>query len=285
MVPDAQELLTANLPLVERAVAFACRRYRLQPEEAEEITSVVHLKLVENDYAVLRSYEGRSSLATFINIVVQRLVLDHRIHEWGKWHASAEARRLGPIALELEQLLFRDGRSREDALPILAGKHEGVTRESLEQLAARLPARAPRRRVVPLEEANPVPDDADEVEERALDRERRDTADRLKRLLAAAFEQMPDDDRLVLQLRFEQGMTVAQIARALGRDQKFLYRQIERRMREIRAAIEQSGVASPDVLDLIGRDEAFFAFDFGKHQPRPSIAGDGKEMAQPEEPE
>lgn len=79
MVPDAQELLTANLPLVERAVAFACRRYRLQPEEAEEITSVVHLKLVENDYAVLRSYEGRSSLATFISVVVQRLVLDHRI--------------------------------------------------------------------------------------------------------------------------------------------------------------------------------------------------------------
>jgi RNA polymerase sigma factor for flagellar operon FliA len=285
VVPDAQELLTANLTLVERAVAFACGRYRLHPEEADEITSVVHLKLVENDYAVLRSYEGRSSLATFISTVVQRLVLDYRIHEWGKWHASAEARRLGPLAVELEQLLFRDGRTLDEARPIVAGKHQGVTRESLELLAARLPVRAARRREVPIEEASPVPAGGDGVEVRVLAGERRDTADRLRQLLGAAFAQMPDDDRLVLQLRFEQGMTVAQIARALQRDQKFLYRQIERRMREIRAAIEQSGVASQDVLDLIGQDEALFAFDFGKHEPRPSIAGDEKEMAQPEEPE
>src|SRR5215212_3086060 len=119
----ADELLTSNLPLIERAIAFACRRNQLSPEDAEEFGSVVKLRLVENDYAVLRAHEGRSSMATFIGIVVQRMLLDFRIHAWGKWHASAEAKRLGDVALELEQLMHRDGRTLGEAFTILAAKH------------------------------------------------------------------------------------------------------------------------------------------------------------------
>src|SRR5260221_3979828 len=70
-VSEPNDLLTANLPLIERAVAFACRRYRLDPDDAEEFRSTVHLKLLENDGAVLHAYEARSRFATFINVVVQ----------------------------------------------------------------------------------------------------------------------------------------------------------------------------------------------------------------------
>ena len=69
---------------------------------------MVKLRLVENDYAVLRAYEARSKFETFISIVVQRMALDFRIHMWGKWHASAEAKRLGPLAIRLEELLLRN---------------------------------------------------------------------------------------------------------------------------------------------------------------------------------
>jgi RNA polymerase sigma factor for flagellar operon FliA len=286
VVHDARELLTANLSLVERAIAFACRRHHLQAEDAEELSSIVKLKLVKDDYAIVRAYEGRSSFATYISTVVQRLVLDYRIQMWGKWHASAEAKRAGPLAVDLERLLYRDGRTLNEAPGLLRTAHGDVTRAELESIAAKLPERAPRRRDVPLEDAEPYAvAGPDAVEEHVLTGERRDTARQVEKLLAAAFEKMPDDDRLVLQLRFEQGMTVAQIARALGRDQKFLYRQIERRMREIAAEVQASGVAPRAVLDLIGRDETDFAFDFGKHGPRPSIQRDEQEMAQPEETE
>jgi len=285
LAQDARELLTANLSLVESVVAFACRRFRLRPEESEEIASIVNLKLVENDYAILRSFEGRSNLSTFIGVVVERTVLDYRAHTWGKWHASAEAKRLGEVAIALEELLHRDGRPFEEACPILIARHPGTTLESLRAIAARLRERTARKRDVPIDEAEPVPDEGHGVDQRVVNGERKDTAARVRQLLIAIFEQMPDDERLIFQLKFEQGLTVAQIARALQRDQKLLYRQIERRTREIRTTIEQSGVESQDVLDLIGHDEAFFEFDFGKHEPRPSKEIDERDTAQPEEPE
>ena len=280
MSEEARELLTANRVLIRKAVDFVCRRYRFDIDDAEEFASVVNLRLIENDYSILRSYEHRCSFATYLSIVIQRLALDYRNHVWGKWRASAEAKRLGDLAVELEQLLHRDGKTFDDAVTILTRTHARVTRDSLHTLAARLPERAPRRRDVDLQEAEPYAITGPvAVEEKVRDEERRTAAEELRRLLAAAFEAMPDDDRLILQLHFEQGLTVAQIARALGRDQKLLYRQLARRMKEIRVELQSSGIASADVDDLIGRGEIFFSFDFGKHAPRPSMVSDEKVAA------
>jgi RNA polymerase sigma factor for flagellar operon FliA len=280
-VQEARELLEANLALVGRVVAFACRRYRFDPDDAEEFASVVHLKLVDDEYAVLRSYERRSGLSTFLSVVIQRWALDYRIHEWGKWHPSAEAKRMGAVAVELEQHIHRDGRTIEEVLPFLASKDRNVTLESLKKIAANLPRRAPRRHDVPVEEADPVTGPND-IEDQALAQDRRRIADRLAALMCTAIARRPDDDRLILQLRFEQGMTVAQIARALQRDQKFLYRQIERCMRDIRGEIVAAGLAPTDVTDLIGRDDAFLSFDLGKAGSRPSKKSDERVAASTE---
>ncbi len=269
--------------MIERAIGFASRRYRLDPNDAEEFAAVVKLKLVDNDYAILRAYEARSSFSTYISIVVQRLALDYCIHVWGKWHASAEAKRLGSLAIDLEQLLHRDGRTTDEALVILAPKHEGITRESLQSMAARLPARAPRHRDVGLEKAESVavvrPAD---VEEPVFANERRRASEKLSMIMSAVIGRLPEDERLILQLRFEGGMTVPQIARSLGLDQKLTYRRIERRMRDIRVELERSGIAWRDVLDLIGRDEVLLQFDLGKQKPRPSIAADETAQANTE---
>ena len=278
--PDASELLTSNLALIERAVAFACRRYRLDASDAEELRSIVHLRLVENDYAILRAYEQRSSFATYISIVVQRMALDYRIHAWGKWHASAEAKRSGALAVELEQIVRRDGRTLDEAVTLLAPKYAGVTRDSLQSLLGRLPERAARHREVDLEEAEPVA--VTDVDESLIAHERRTEAERLSSFMNALMARVPDDERLILQLRFEGGMTVAQIARALGLDQKLTYRRIERRMRDIKEELLHAGISARDVLDLIGRDESLIRFDVGKQDPRPSIPGDERASARTE---
>lgn len=278
-VPDALELLTSNLALIERAVSFAARRYRLDPDDADEFAAVVKLKLVDNDYAIVRAYEARSSFSTYINIVIQRLALDYCIHVWGKWHPSAEAKRIGPLAIELEQLLLRDGRTIDEALVILSPKHGGLTRESLQTIAERLPERPPRHRDVGLEKAESVAvTKPAEVEEPLFAGDRRRASERVSSIMSAVIARLPEDERLILQLRFEGGMTVPQIARALGLDQKLTYRRIEKRMRDIRLELERAGIAWRDVLDLIGRDEVLLQFDLGKQKLRPSNGAD--EMAQ-----
>lgn len=241
------------------------------------------LRLVENDYAILRAYEGRSSFSTFISIVVQRMALDYRIHMWGKWHVSAEAKRLGPLAIDLERLLRRDGRTLDEALVILGSRHDGVTRESLAALAARLPERAPRQREVAIVEAESLPARNAAADDGVLAGERRHASEKVSAVMSAIIGRLPEDERLILQLRFEGGMTVAQIARALRLDQKVLYRRIERRMREIRVELERSGIATADVLDLIGRDDAVLSFDLRKQEPRPSMPGDETATARSED--
>lgn len=268
-------MLTANLAIVKRAVSYACRRYRLDPDAAEEFAAVVNLKLVENDYATLRKYESRCSFATFISVVVQRMALDYRIHTWGKWHATAEAKRLGPVAVQLDRLLHRDGRTLEEAFGLLSPIDRNLTLETLRSLAERLPQHPPRRREVALEKAAAVAfTRADAVEEPLMARDRRSAAERLSTMMAATIAAMPEDERLILQLRFEGGMAVSQIARVLGLDQKLLYRRLERRMRDIRAELERAGLASADVLDLIGRNEPLLIFGLGKQIRRPSIGPD-----------
>lgn len=280
----ADELLTSNLAAIERAVAFACRRNRLELDDAEEFAAIVKLKLVEDDYAILRAWETRCSFSTYISIVVQRMALDYRIHEWGKWHSSAEAKRLGPLAVELEQLMHRDSRTLEQALPILAPKHEGVTLQSLRALADRLPPRPVRRYDVQLDEASSVAITcATQVEEPLLAADRRRTSERVSSLMAHLIERLPEDERLILQLRFEGAMPVSQISRMLGLDQKLTYRRIERRMREMREELVRAGVEPRDVFDVIGGDEELLHFELGNTNRRPSIGADERATEHPEE--
>jgi RNA polymerase sigma factor (sigma-70 family) len=260
---DARELLVSNLALIERVVAFTCRRHGLKVDETEEFGGVVRLKLVENDYAVLRKFEGRSSFATFVTVVIHRMLLDYRIHLWGKWHASAEARRRGDAAVEIEKLLHRDKRTADEAYVLLSPRYPWLTREAFAEIAAALPRREPRAKLVEIDDAAAV------VSETGapfpLDRTR--ISELISAIVRTFIDALPAHDRLVLQLRFDSAMSVAQIARSLGVDQKQLYRTIEKRLRELRTALEASGVSDDDAADIIGDRGVVLDFRFGEPFP------------------
>ena len=283
---EARELFTSNLALIERAVAYACRRNGLQVDDAEEFAAIVNLKLIEKDYAILDKFERRASFATFISVVVQRMALDYRIHAWGKWHSSAEAKRLGPLAVELDQLLHRDRRTLDEAVVLLQAHHDGVTRQSLQALADRLPAHAPRHRSVALDESRPVAvTRSDSIEERLMASDRNRASERLSAVMSAAIRKLPENVRLILELRFVGGMAVSQIARMLRIEQKLLYRRLEQHMRHLREELERAGLDSRDVLDLVGRDETLLDFDLGNRERRPSIGADETGSTSPEAPQ
>ena len=246
-VGNARELLVSNLAVIERAVRFVSRRHGLTKDEEDEFGSVVRLRLVENDYAILNKFEGRSSFAAYISVVIQRLLLDYRVHMWGKWHPSAEARRLGDVAVELEKLVRRDGRSVDEAVAILR-KDGSVSTEQLREMAARLPERAPRPRQVELEAAEAVavqPPDTFSADQSQM-------STRLSTVVRSFLDGLEPNDRLAMQLRFDGGMSVADIARSLRLNQKKLYRQMDAHLRRLRAALESEGIAAADAAELVG---------------------------------
>lgn len=251
-----EAVFLAELATIERVVAFVARRHHLSADAADEFDAHVKLKLVEDDYAVLRKFQGRSSLRTYLTVVIQRIFLDYRVSAWGKWRPSAEARRAGEVAMLFERLTSRDGHTVEEAFELITTNHRvAITREELERLAARLPLRSGRRfegddRLVDMAAATPPPDAG------ATGADDMSAADRIARALRRQTSGLPAQDRLVLALRFEDGRSVAEIAAMLRLDQKALYRRIDRLLRGLRGALEAAGVSAQAVSAVLANPDA-----------------------------
>src|SRR5438270_10350349 len=109
------ERLIENLPLIDRITSVTCRRMGMSAADAEEFHGHLLLRLVENDYGILRAFRNRSSFSAYLAVVVSRTLIDYRNRLWGRWRPSAAAEKLGEPAVELERLLYRSYQSAEDA--------------------------------------------------------------------------------------------------------------------------------------------------------------------------
>ena len=139
-----EHLYTQHADAIESVLAYTRRAQRLTPDAGDEFASWARLKLIENDCAILRKFQGLSSIRTFLVTVIQLLFLDWRISEWGKWRPTADARRLGPVAIELERLVLRDSIEFEQAAQTLVSKGIALSRDECDRVWSELPRR-PRR--------------------------------------------------------------------------------------------------------------------------------------------
>jgi RNA polymerase sigma factor (sigma-70 family) len=244
-------LLEEHVVLVRKRLDQISRHSGLPHHEAEEFRSWALFKLVENDYRILASWEGRSSFSTYLNVALANLLRDYRIHVWGKWRPTAAARREGDEAILLEQLWHRNRLPLDEAIDRMLSEHKVVlSRAELERLASRLPQKT-ERRWVGEEELEKVAVDG-RVEERVEDRERARLAARLREELVPRLRALPAEERLLLKLCFRDGFTIAAIAPILGRPQKELYSTRDRCMKKLRQALESLGLCPEQVLGLIG---------------------------------
>jgi len=262
-----EELFLSNLETIDRAARFAARRGGLSPEDADDLVATVKLTLIDNDYATLRGFEGRCSLGTYVASIAHRLIADERIHAAGRWRPSAESKRSGEGAVLLETLVVRERRSLDQALPLVQTIDAAMTRESAEALLARLPVRAQRAKLVALDERVPEQEvHAETVEARALARDHETASAKTNAILRGAFALLSPSDRVLLRLRFENGMRVAAIARAWQCDQQILYRRIDTIARRLREQLIAAGIDAITAAHLIGGDEIRLDFGWGSEK-------------------
>jgi RNA polymerase sigma factor for flagellar operon FliA len=246
-----EDWFVSLLPVLDRIIAFEVRRHRSSPEIHEEFRSQVHLRLIENDYSILRKFEGRSTIQTFLTTVVVNQFKDYLNRELGKWRPSAVAARLGAEAVHLERYLIRDQLPFDDACAALATKH-GITmsRAELEQLALKLPVRFRRRRESEAVIENmAAPGGADQ---HVLDEERTAMFERVIGIVAKVRAAMPPEDALLVSMRFADGRRVSDIAAALGLPQKPLYERLNKLAKQLRSSLEAEGISAEVARDLLG---------------------------------
>lgn len=246
-----QALLEEHFQLICKKLERLSRVSGLPEHEAEELCSWALVKLVENDYRILGSWEGRSSFSTFLTVVLVNLMRDYRIHVWGKWKPSAAVRRRGLEAVLLERLCVRDGLPVDEAIERMRTEH-GVSlpRTELEQMAASLRQRMQRRQVGE-EELLRIPVDG-QVEKRIEDGERALVENQLRELLAPLLRSLSAEDRLLLKLYYREGLSMAAISRVLGRPQRELYSVRDKCLRKLRRNLEEGGLSPDQVRRLMG---------------------------------
>jgi RNA polymerase sigma factor (sigma-70 family) len=243
-------LFEEHYELIHKTIYGVARRKRLDAESIEEFSGFAFVKILDDDAAVVRNFQGRSTLKTYLVTVVQRLYLDFQIHRYGKWRPSRRALRLGPLAIELDRLLHRDGKTLFEAADWLRERGFGEhSRETLATLARSIPNQRRRPRLEQLERAEEVACDGG-VEERLLARDRRRAAARVGSALARALEALPAEDRLMLRMRFEEEQTVRAIAAHFGVEARQLYSRFERLLVTLRRALEADGVEKSAALPL-----------------------------------
>jgi RNA polymerase sigma factor (sigma-70 family) len=253
---NAEAVFIDHLGTIDRAAAKASRRYNLWGADAEDFGAWVRMKLMEDDYAVFRKFRGESDLKTFITTVVTRHASTYSRERLGRWRPSAEAMRRGPPAPELEMLVHRDGYTLSQAGEKL--RTSGATTLSdidLARLLDVLPQRGPLRPVqVPAEpvlEAAQTPSRADS---RLAAAESDAWLGELTATLHRALERLTPEERMIVQLYYRDGLTAADVARALRIEQKPLYRRIPKLRVALRRYLEERGISAGTVRSLLTRE-------------------------------
>lgn len=245
--PD--ELYEAHLSFIERTAQRACRRMPFSREEREDFVSYVHVKLMEDGYRRVVKFKGRrgAKITTYLTTVIRRLLQDRLDSKWGKWRPSQAARRHGEVGILLDQLLTREGYSEEEAIRLLQTNHHvELSWQELSAIAAEIPQRAGRDDEAAMRHLANQPERADRLIEVRRLRRRRAV---VLALLEEALAELEPEDRLIMKLLGCH--TVAAIARRLGRDQKRLYREIDRLKERLRRALEGRGVTASEIADLL----------------------------------
>ena len=84
------------------------------------------------------------------------------------------------------------------------------------------------------------------------DADLRKSVERLEGALTTAFNQIASQDRVLIALRFDEGMSMAEIARLTGSSVPTLHRRLEKSVKQLRLALTREGFDPREIAGLIG---------------------------------
>ena len=201
--------------------------FEREPDCRTDCFLFVCQQLSKNQFRRLRRFQpgGRARFTTWLQVVVRNLCLDWHRQEYGRQRAFQSVGRLDPLDQEVFREVYSRGLSQEDCFSRLRFTHASLTHEevgrSLERIQRALTPRqlwllSTRRPLIESleggrngdqEASRPqIVDPRPDPESLAALKEQEDALDRaLGRLYAP--------ERLLLLLRFDQGLTLLEIAR------------------------------------------------------------------------
>ena len=249
-ITDPVQFITGSYQKVEAIIRAVCFRNRLKPDEAEDFSAEVKLRLVENDYRILRVFTGKSSIETYLTTVIANTVRDLLRERNGRWRPSEEARRQGEVAERIEELIYRFHYPFHEAFQILTTNFGfAISEKDARDIFFKLKVREGRPVAVSTEEE--FHDERGTPETEMINAEQNLLEGRISVIIDEMRVQLSATDRLMMRMAFEDNLKLTVIAEQLHLNRA----EVDRRIREIltlfKRGILQQGINYNEVQELI----------------------------------
>jgi RNA polymerase sigma factor (sigma-70 family) len=184
-------------------------------------------QLSANDFRRLRKFDvgGRATFSTWLCAVMRNLCLDWHRKEHGRHRMFGSVARRSATDQLLFEVVFRRGFSAEEAREELSRRGVELSFAAVEERISDLRRCLSSRQLWLLSSGNTVLDSIDGEEERTYVVEPADPAPDPEALAAlrethqhvsAALASLTDSDRLLVRLRYQEGLTLQQVAKLVG---------------------------------------------------------------------
>jgi len=247
--PQAGSAWTEFLRRYSSLILQVARRFESEEERVSDCFLYACAQLSDNSFRRLRSFrpDGPAQFRTWLISVATNLCIDWRRRLSGRLRPIAAVAGLAELDQLVYRLIYVRGMTRGQCLQALAGRYPDLSDSRLAEINARLfTLLTPRQRwqlssrsrgSISLDEL--TQSDADErgfqAEEPGPGPEPLAALEQERELVETALGQLPPRQRLLLRLRYQQDLTLEEVARLARIPDPY------RAHREIQAAIEALG--------------------------------------------
>jgi len=257
---DAKKLVFAHWDFLQH---LARKRFPTDDNTAHLALDHVLDHLQEEDWRRIRSWQGQGKFSTFVGVLAGRAMTDYLRKVYGHQRAPKWLEEKGdPIWMEAYRILIVERFERQEAFSLLQTRHPekeaGLLREIVSEVIARCPAkiRYQDHHGASLDDIGDTPS-PDLPPESQLEIQPRELLEALDgyirgdgelpgqvRVLVEKLRQnlhLSDEDRLLLRLRYCEGLKMSQIARLLHL-RGDPYKRLNKILKTVRAACEKAGL-------------------------------------------
>jgi RNA polymerase sigma factor (sigma-70 family) len=253
------EFLNGYAPLILQVVHL----FERDQDRIEDCFVFVCERLKRNNLRRIRQFktQGAATFATWLRAVVRNLCLDWRRHRFGRPRLFRSISRLPGLDQEVFRCIYHRRLRENETFHTVRALYPSLTRGELADSMVRinkclspqqswlLVSRIPRLESISASSSNPDASDRDsELPDREPDPETQSARQESLTALRKAMSDLPPQQRLLLRLRFEQELSLEQIAHLTQLPSSLtVQRIIQRAIATIREQLITEGITSVSV--------------------------------------
>ncbi len=244
-------------------VRSLCRRsFEHNSELGNDCFLYVFEKLNEDDSRRIKAYKGQSSFRTFLYSITGKLIIDFRRNKFGYKVLPKYYWEFDEINRFIFKLFFYQNLTVDWAENAVKAEFR-LSQEEAQERVDIVEKRIRESRLVGKSRLNIQEIHVEEVDSLASEDKKKGPEEimiatetvrqkeRFLKILKDEVQKLDDEDSLILQLYFEQGLTAKQISSAIpGIKDKKVYKRIEQTLKKLRKNLQEKGISIDEIRDL-----------------------------------